>query len=81
MKLSGDDDEGLRNLSAKYEEMVKHLRFVDSTLRLLRDLARTGDVEEMEAARPLKLDATLRLERMSELSDQMIDILLKVKPD
>lgn len=75
MKLYGED-ESLRELSAKYEEMLKHLRFVDSTLSLLKDLARSGDVEEMEAAQPLRLDATLHLQRIGDLSDQMIDILL-----
>jgi hypothetical protein len=79
--VKANEDENLRNLSAKYEEMLKHLRFVDSTLGLLRDLARRGDVEELEAARPLKLDATLRLERIGDLSDQMVDILSKVKVD
>ncbi len=77
MRLNGDD-KNLKNLAEKYEEVIRHVRFVESTLTLLRDLARTGDIEEMEAARPLKLDATARLERIGELSDQMIDLLLKV---
>jgi hypothetical protein len=70
----------LRRLAEKHAEMTKHVAFVGSVTTLLEGMTKTGFFEEIEAAEPLKLDAKEKLERIRELSDEMIQLLTKENP-
>ncbi len=75
--LMGED---LRGLFEKHAEMTMHVAFVGSVISLLEGMTKTGFFEEIEAAEPLKLEAKEKLEKIRELSDEMIKLLTRENP-